>query len=188
MTPHEIAKSKLGLKEIPGPLHNDEIIAMFAKVGHSWVKDDETAWCAAFVGWAIEMAGGKSTRKLDARSYLEWGVGVGVDNIQRGDIGVWPRGKGWQGHVGFVERVEGDKVWLNSGNQSDAVTVKAYPIATALGFRRATNAPKVSPQNIVIAGLATGAGTLATTGNIWPAAGLICAAVAAFIIWKRMKR
>lgn len=44
------AGEHIGLKEWPGMKHNPTVVAMFADVGHSWVTDDETSWCAAFVG------------------------------------------------------------------------------------------------------------------------------------------
>ena len=62
-----------GTKEVKGQKDNPKIVQYFADVGHSWVKDDETAWCAAFVGSCLEKAGLTSTRALNARSYLKWG-------------------------------------------------------------------------------------------------------------------
>jgi peptidoglycan hydrolase-like protein with peptidoglycan-binding domain len=47
--------------------------------------------------------------------------------------------------VFFIDRVEGPWVWGLGGNQSDAVTVKRYPISKLLGLRRAGNiAPAVT--------------------------------------------
>jgi uncharacterized protein (TIGR02594 family) len=104
------------------------------------------AWCAAFVGHCLERAGLRSTRKLTARSYLDWGVPVAVPDAQQGDIGVIPRGSSsWQGHVFFIDRIEGAWVWGLGGNQSDAVNVKRYPVSKLLGVRRAGNvAPAVT--------------------------------------------
>ena len=104
------------------------------------------AWCAAFVGHCLEKAGIKSTRKLTARSYLDWGVPVDVADAQQGDIGVIPRGSSsWQGHVFFIDRIEGQWVWGLGGNQDDAVTVKRYLATKLLGVQRAGNvAPSVT--------------------------------------------
>ena len=71
-TPYEHAKGELGVTEIAGEIDNKTIVEYFAEVGHSWVKDDETAWCAAFIGAMIERSGYRSTRELNARSYLKW--------------------------------------------------------------------------------------------------------------------
>ena len=140
MTPFEIARGYIGTTEGPGPENNPIIMAMYASVGHEWVEHDSVAWCAAFVGHCLEEAGIRSTRKLTARSYLDWGVPVEIADAQPGDIGVIPLGtSSWQGHVFFIERIEGAWVWGLGGNQSDAVNVKRYPVSKLLGVRRAGN-------------------------------------------------
>lgn len=146
MTPFDIARSYIGTTEGPGPADNPLIIEMYASVGHDWVEHDSVAWCAAFVGHCLEKAGMRSTRKLTARSYLDWGVPVEVSDAQQGDIGVIPRGSSsWQGHVFFIDRIEGQWVWGLGGNQDDAVNVKRYPVSKLLGVRRAGNvAPSVT--------------------------------------------
>lgn len=146
MTPFDIARSYIGTTEGPGPADNPVIMEMYASVGHDWVEHDSVAWCAAFVGHCLEMAGIKSTRKLTARSYLDWGVPIDVTDAQQGDIGVIPRGSSsWQGHVFFIDRIEGAWVWGLGGNQDDAVTVKRFPVSKLLGVRRAGNvAPAVT--------------------------------------------
>lgn len=144
MTPYEIAKTLVGNREVPGPRSNPEVIAMFREVGHEWVEDDSTAWCAAFVGACIERAGLRSTRMLNARSYLNWGVPVELADAQEGDVVVFSRGdpNGWQGHVGFFVKRAGTNIEVLGGNQSDAVNVSRYPVSRLLGVRRAGN---VSP-------------------------------------------
>jgi uncharacterized protein (TIGR02594 family) len=140
MTPFDIARSYIGTTEGPGPADNPLIIEMYASVGHDWVEHDSVAWCAAFVGHCLEQAGIRSTRKLTARSYLDWGVPVEVADAEPGDIGVIPRGSSsWQGHVFFIDRIEGPWVWGLGGNQNDAVNVKRYPVSKLLGVRRAGN-------------------------------------------------
>ena len=146
MTPFDIARSYIGTTEGPGPADNPVIMEMYASVGHDWVEHDSVAWCAAFVGHCLERAGIRSTRKLTARSYLDWGVPVDVADAEPGDIGVIPRGSSsWQGHVFFIDRIEGPWVWGLGGNQNDAVNVKRYPVSKLLGVRRAGNvAPAVT--------------------------------------------
>jgi len=146
MTPFDIAKTYIGTVEGPGPENNPVVMEMYASVGHDWVEHDSVAWCAAFVGHCIEKAGLRSTRKLTARSYLDWGIPVVVHDAQSGDIGVIPRGSSsWQGHVFFIDRIEGAWVWALGGNQSDAVNIKRYPASKLLGVRRAGNvAPAVT--------------------------------------------
>jgi hypothetical protein len=35
-----------GLKEIPGPVNNQTIVAWFKELGYAEIRDDETAWCS----------------------------------------------------------------------------------------------------------------------------------------------
>jgi uncharacterized protein (TIGR02594 family) len=149
MTPFEIARGYIGTTEGPGPENNPVIMAMYASVGHEWVEHDSVAWCAAFVGHCLEKSGIRSTRQLTARSYLDWGVPVEIADAQPGDIGVIPRGtSSWQGHVFFIERIEGPWVWGLGGNQSDAVNVKRYAVSKLLGVRRAGNVAPVVTMSV----------------------------------------
>jgi len=149
MTPFEIARGYIGATEGPGPANNPTVMEMYVSVGHDWVEHDSVAWCAAFVGHCLETAGIRSTRKLTARSYLDWGVPVEIADAQPGDIGVIPRGSSsWQGHVFFIDRIEGAWVWGLGGNQSDAVNVKRYPASKLLGVRRAGNVAPAAGKSV----------------------------------------
>jgi uncharacterized protein (TIGR02594 family) len=132
------ARTFIGLKEIPGPVDEEQIVKDFATVGHSWVKDDETAWCAAFVGARLEEAGIASTKKLNARSYLDWGTPIDIVDAQEGDIVVFWRGSknSWKGHVGFFVRTEGNNIIVLGGNQSNMVRESPYSLNRLLGVRR----------------------------------------------------
>lgn len=146
MTPFEIAQAYIDTTEGPGPEDNPAIMAMYASVGHDWVEHDSVAWCAAFVGHCLEKAGLKSTRRLNARSYLDWGMPVDLADAQAGDIVVFSRGsKSWQGHVGFFVKTAGSMIEVLGGNQSDAVNTQRYSKSRLLGVRRAGNvAPAVT--------------------------------------------
>jgi hypothetical protein len=48
--------------EIKGPRHNPLILQFWKGIKRGGIKDDETPWCAAFVGAMLERAGIKSTR------------------------------------------------------------------------------------------------------------------------------
>ena len=120
---------------------NPKVVAYFKDAGHPEVVDDGIAWCAAFCGAMLKRAGVKPSGSLAARSYLKWGNPVPLDKIQRGDIGVIPRGNStWQGHVFFIERVNGKMVVAVGGNQRDSVNRAEYPISALLGVRRAVAA------------------------------------------------
>jgi uncharacterized protein (TIGR02594 family) len=134
---YELAKKEIGTKEVVGSKHNPSIVQYFADVGHDWVKDDETAWCAAFVGSVLKRVGMPHTGKLNARSYLGWGEKVELENAQEGDIVVFSRGSSsWQGHVAFLVKVNKDALSVLGGNQSNAVNVSSYSKENLLGIRR----------------------------------------------------
>ena len=105
-----------------------------------------TEWCAAFVNAVLEIddipgSDSVSDYPLTARSFLNWGVRVPRDDVQRGDVVVFPRGnQGWQGHVGFyVEtRIEDGREWwvILGGNQSNEVRYDLYNPNRSLGVRR----------------------------------------------------
>ena len=132
------AKAHIGTKEVKGKAHNPEIVGWFGQVGHSWVSDDETAWCAAFVGAMLQLGGLPSSRKLNARSYLDWGRVVDLADAQPGDVVIFTRGdpQGWQGHVGFFVRRDGNSIIVLGGNQSNEVNTSPYPVSRLLGVRR----------------------------------------------------
>lgn len=135
--PVDYARDDLGTKEWRSG-HNPKVVRYFSDVGHDWVKDDETAWCAAFVGAMLKKAGIPHTGKLNARSYLDWGDPVTIDDAREGDVVVFPRGNpnGWRGHVGFVVAMHDHTIEVIGGNQSDKVTIATYPIGKILGIRR----------------------------------------------------
>jgi uncharacterized protein (TIGR02594 family) len=105
-----------------------------------------TEWCAAFVNAILLVEGvpgseSVSANPLLARSFLFWGEPVLREEIQRGDIVVFPRGSAeWQGHVGFyIDTVWEDDVeyWrILGGNQDNTVSYALYKASRAITVRR----------------------------------------------------
>jgi uncharacterized protein (TIGR02594 family) len=104
-----------------------------------------TEWCAAFVNMVLlendlPQSSEYNDYPLMARSFLFWGEEV-RDNPMQGDVLIFKRGtSGWQGHVGFYvnRRVLNGEVYyyVLGGNQSDKVSIEAYPASKLLGIRR----------------------------------------------------
>ena len=138
MDAYRLAQVANGTKEIKGPEDNPKIIAYARDIKQGWVADDETAWCASFIGAMLERAGLASTRELNARSYLEWGDAVPRKDVQAGDIVVFWRVSptDWRGHVGFFVGWNEGGIKVLGGNQADAVRYSVYPERQLLGFRR----------------------------------------------------
>lgn len=130
----KLAFSYEGLKEVPGKKHNPEILMFFADAGFPGVKDDETAWCAAFANAILARSGLPGTNSLAARSFLNWGKAT--ESPRRGDLVVFSRGKSsWQGHVAFYLGETKTHVIVIGGNQRNEVNVSTYSKETVLGYR-----------------------------------------------------
>ena len=104
-----------------------------------------TEWCAAFVNAILELEGilNNNDHKypLLARSFLDWGEAVKFEDIQVGDVVVFPRGNSsWKGHVGFyvttVDTDKGERWVILGGNQANSVRYDLYDPKRALDIRR----------------------------------------------------
>lgn len=122
----------IGTREIPGVKHEPKILQWWKAIKRGGIKDDETPWCAAFVGACLEAAGITSTRFESARSYENWGTPL-AEPVQ-GCIVTFTRMGG--GHVGFVVGQDGSgNLLVLGGNQGNAVNVKAFLRSRATAYR-----------------------------------------------------
>lgn len=198
---YEAAHEYLGLEEYPGARHNPKIVEFAAATGNGWVQDDETPWCASFVGAVLAQVGIQGTGRLNARSYLEWGETVSLDDAQPGDVVVFWRGArdGWQGHVGFYAGVQGDYILVLGGNQGNAVSIARYANNRLLGVRR-VQAPRSRPAatktgQVSIGQVGAGAASVVTgiaaldgqAQQIAVAAGVVLGAFGIWFFWNRIK-
>lgn len=128
----QLARSFIGLREVKGGQHAPEIVQFWKDIKRGGIKDDETPWCAAFVGAMLERAGIRSSRFESAKSYLQWGELLTEPCL--GCIVVFTREGG--GHVGFVVGMDkAGNLLVLGGNQGDAVNIKAFPLARVSGYR-----------------------------------------------------
>lgn len=132
------ARTYLGQKEIKGAKHNPMILRMWTLIRAPFT-DDETPWCAGFVGGVLEEVGIKSSRSAAARSYLKWGVKISKPEI--GAIVVFERGP-VNGHVGFIvgKDAKGNLLVLG-GNQGDMVKISPFATGRVLGYRWPAGVP-----------------------------------------------
>ena len=130
------ALDEWGTKEIVGKKHNPEVLKYFGEIGHSWVKNDELAWCSAFINWCAKKAGFDYTGKLNARSWLD--IGKQIIKPAKGDLVIFWRKNlyGPFGHVGLFIRETKSFIYVLGGNQNNQVGIKAYPKKQFLEYRR----------------------------------------------------
>lgn len=194
---YDVASSHLGVEEYPAAKHNPQILEYYKNSGHSWVQDDETPWCAAFVGSVLAECGIQGTNQLNARSYLDWGQPIDISLARKGDIVVFWRGSpdGWKGHVAFYSHHDDENIYVLGGNQGNAVSVAPYPRDRLLGVRTLKQPRQKKAQSktmqasVVQMGTAAGAGVTAIgsldgTAQLIAIGGAVVIAVTALIILK----
>jgi uncharacterized protein (TIGR02594 family) len=135
LTCYDIAQRFVGMRETPGLASTPMILAML-RLDDASVADDETPWCGAFASFVAWLLRRPRSKSLAARSWLHVGRPIELEDAVAGDdIVVFERGAG--GHVGFYAgRNKDGSVLILGGNQSDAVTIAAFPVARLLGVRR----------------------------------------------------
>lgn len=112
-------------------------------------NDDDVAWCSLFANYICKRSGFRFSNQLNARSWLT--IGAETKKPEKGDIVVFWRGTpdGWQGHVAFYIRDDGDDIWVLGGNQDNQVSIAKYPKSRVLGYRDVTKKDEIltSPLN-----------------------------------------
>ena len=142
----DLAQRFTGIEEVGGSVDNPAIMAML-KLDAKWPSNDEVPWCSAFANYIAWLCRQPRSKSLLARSWLNVGVGIDLEQAEPGDIIVIKRGKGEQpgpedttapGHVGFYAGRSGPLIEILGGNQSDTVKISRYPATRLLGVRRLT--------------------------------------------------
>ena len=144
-----VARTYLGLREYRGRSHNKTILKWWKMIKLSWIKDDETAWCAAAVGGILEECGIRSSRSAAARSYDSWGRELSRPAV--GSIVAFWRGSkaGWKGHVAFVVGINKDgNIVCAGGNQGDAFNIKPFSPNRVLSYRWPANTTERPSYNL----------------------------------------
>ena len=131
-----IALQEIGVKEIPGPIHNPRIVEYHhtTSLDSKYASRDETHWCSSFVNWCLEKANYEGTDSALARSWYHWGKKISTP--RRGCVTVFSRpGQPWAGHVGFYIGETPTRIKLLGGNQNNAVNISKYWKKRLLGYR-----------------------------------------------------
>jgi uncharacterized protein (TIGR02594 family) len=142
MTAFDLAQRFVGVKEVAGTASNPLVLAML-RLDDEWPQDDAVPWCSAFVNYVAWLLRLPRSKSLAARSWLDIGRVVALDEARVGfDVVILSREGG--GHVGwFAGLPTPTTVALLGGNQGDAVTVASFTRTRVLGVRRLTEATSV---------------------------------------------
>jgi uncharacterized protein (TIGR02594 family) len=138
----DIAQRFVGIEEVGGKVDNPQIMAML-KLDNSWPTADEVPWCSGFANYCAHLCRAPRSKDLRARSWLEVGRGIRLEDAEPGDVVVLKRGTDdgpevidAPGHVGFYAGISGKLIEVLGGNQSDTVKVSRYPTSRLLSIRR----------------------------------------------------
>lgn len=144
-----LARTYIGVQEIKGSQHNPFILELWKSAKLGGIKNDETPWCAGFVGGVLEQSGIRSARADNARSYLAWGGKLEMPTV--GCIVVFERGPD-SGHVGFVVGRDSNRnLMVLGGNQGDMVKISSFNVYRVLGYRWPAGEPMGSPLLPILA-------------------------------------
>lgn len=132
----KIALKEYGQREIIGNENNPKILEYFKEIGFSYIKKDETPWCAAFVNWVLKQAGKIGTNQVSARSFLKYGTQTKTPKL--GDIVILWRDdpKNTFGHVGFYISENQNVIYVLGGNQNDSVNITAFKKSLMYEYRQ----------------------------------------------------
>ncbi|SUH67500.1 Uncharacterised protein [Salmonella enterica subsp. enterica serovar Oranienburg] len=133
------ARKHIGLTEIKGAKHNPEIVQFWRDIKRGGIKDDETPWCAAFVGAMLERVGIRSTRFESAKILSGLGREIRYTGIRMYRC-IYPRRR-WARRL----RCRTPRQWRSAcpgWNQGDAVNIRAFPTSRVSGYRWPAGEPR----------------------------------------------
>lgn len=134
------ARKHIGQREIAGSRHNPLILRWWTAIRAPFT-DDETPWCAGYVGGCLEAVGLRSSRSAMARSYSRWGVGLSGPAV--GAVVVFSRPPSpTSGHVAFVAgRDRAGNLMVLGGNQKNMVRIDPFALGRVVGYRWPADEP-----------------------------------------------
>lgn len=138
--------SETGMK---GGKSNPNILAMWKDIGLENIgKNDQVAWCAAFVNWTLKQCNYRyvqSARAFDIRDKPSRWNATKVTDPQPGDIIVWS-----YSHVSFVYQVKDGKIIPCGGNQGGGKASDNNPKGGTVSINYAGG---ISPSHSAIVGI-----------------------------------
>ncbi len=134
-----VARSMLGLREVPGPKHNPKILEMWAAAKASWFTDDETPWCGGFM--ALVMVKCNIVPPKEAPRAISWATWGKACSPQVGAVGVKKRTGG--NHVFLIvgKTADGKYYKCLGGNQGNMVSIIDILVSEVTAIRWPASMP-----------------------------------------------
>ncbi len=124
----QTAIGEFGVREKAGKDDNNyRIVNYFKEVGYPEIKNDETAWCAAYVSWVLK-ENNVQVNLIKAYDFIK--IGQHVSKPKVGDIVVF------KNHVGFYVSHHNGIVNVLGGNQSNKVKISRFSTDKVEDIRR----------------------------------------------------
>lgn len=145
--------TQLGVHEDAGAANDPQIMEWADEVGGAVAKAyaaDAIPWCALFANWCLTRAGLKGTGTLWALHFDDVGMWPNVKLAGPAVGAFMPMRREGGGHITIcVGRMKVGRTWYLAGlggNQSDAVTIAAFPKDRPLAFRWPASFPEPARQ------------------------------------------
>lgn len=141
----EVARAKLGTRELPGPTHNGKLLAFLNSAsrfnGVIW-RDDEMPWCGGFAAACLLSAGIEPPRlAARAKSWATWGANLRLTHLAPGAILVFERPGGH--HVNFYTGEDPAAFHGIGGNQRNSVSETRIARARLIAARWPRGVPVI---------------------------------------------
>jgi len=141
---YTLASRFVGVEEVPGSGSNPQILA-WLRLDNKWPNDDAIPYCSAFANWIAWILRCPRSKNLRARSWLNVGTPIDIENARPENDVVILRQKitdpgpdiiEHPGHVTFFAGMDGSRILGLGANQHDSVNITLFDRTLILGVRR----------------------------------------------------
>lgn len=130
----KLARTDLGIREVPGVANNPVLMKRFASIQKAlgmFYNADSVPWCGAGLAWWMTQCGiAPPAIAVRAKSWSTWGLNLRPERIAPGAVIYMSRDGG--GHVTLYVGENRDFYFGLGCNQGDAITIARFPKSRVL--------------------------------------------------------